>query len=135
MKNAADGTATTIEITVPVDIQRFAQNRHHRDWRVRASSDKTAKRAGRAAWIAAGQPRADRHCVVHIVVRRAKHLDYFNIHGACKGIIDGVFKDGVTPDDKPEWVSAGRIVQEISREHRGRESVTFIIEPKGQLLW
>lgn len=121
-----------ITITIEYDVNRCSQNKREH-WRGRAKTHAAARTAARLAWMAAGSPRLSTQPVIlDIVVRRAHWLDYFNIHGACKPLIDGIFNDGITRDDSHKYLLPGSITQEISKEHKGREQVVFRVRhPEG----
>ena len=113
-----------IEIVVHYDINRTSQNqrRHWREW---MGVTARAKQIARAAWVQAGKPIAHGPVILDIIVRRARRMDYFNIHGACKPLIDGIFNDGVTRHDGPTCLKPGRVIQEQHKDYKGREQVVF----------
>lgn len=138
---------STVEIVVPVDVQRFSQNQRKADWRGWSSLKKEARDAGRVAWIRAGRPQVNPPAVLHITTHRARWLDYWNIPGACKSIIDGMCWDIdpltrkrfglILPDDGPQYLLPGRIRQIVKPAAKGRELVQFLFEECSQeaTLW
>jgi len=150
-------------IIVQVDIQRFSQNQRPGGIvRKRTKSGKIstfntgniqdkrlARSMGKAAWIREGKPVLNPPCALHITVHRARWLDYFNIHGACKSLIDGICwsidpvtnkrHGNILPDDAPKYLKPGEIHQDIDKRHKGREFVEFRFEEltlnNGDSLW
>lgn len=119
-----------ISITVPVDIARTSPNALTRlMWQERGRRKKTAKEAARVVWVCAGRPRVDCPVIVDIVIRRGRKLDADNALAACKPAIDGLFKDGLVPDDGPRWLTIGEVRQESGKEWKGRECVEFLVRP------
>lgn len=116
-----------IRITVHIDPNRTALNQRLH-WRERHRRNKCAKETARLAWLAAGGPRVIGQVRVSVIVRRARALDPDNIIGALKPSFDGIFREGVTPDDSARWIQLGEVTQEIDRRWRGREEVEFLIE-------
>lgn len=116
-----------IRLVVPFNLQRCSPNRrlHHM---AKARETRAAREAARCAWVAAGSPRLEGKVRVSVIVRRARPLDQANIWAACKGALDGIFVEGVTPDDGPEFVELGRVQQEVGKAWKGAEQVVFVIE-------
>lgn len=132
--------STSTTIIIPFDCQRTSQNSfsHHGSRFSQSSANKQAHRAARAAWLAAGQPRWTCKVRLDIIVRRARAMDEVNIPGACKALIDGIFRernhrgewiDGALPDDSAKWLKLGSYGQEIDKKYRHNEFVVFTITP------
>lgn len=118
-----------IRIVVPWDPNRTSENRVASANRfARSHLMKTAKELARMAWLAAGKPTSAVPVRVSVIVRRGRRMDDWNIPGACKPLIDGLFVRGVTPDDGPRWVHLGGVRQETGKRWAGREECEFIIE-------
>lgn len=117
-----------ISITVPIDVGRTSPNArlHHYE---RGRRNRAAKDAARLVWIGAGRPTLDCPVIVDVVIRRARALDGDNALAACKPVVDGIFNDGLTPADSPKWVTFGTVTQEVGCQHKGRESVEFLVRP------
>lgn len=115
-------------ITVPGDVAKSSPNsmggRHrfaiHR-------LEKQAMETARYCWIAAGRPRAKGKVRVGITVRRGRIMDIANIVSGAKGALDGIFKDGVTPDDSPRYLELGAVRQETGKRWKGKEEVSFAV--------
>lgn len=100
-------------------------------WAERARRNKRAKWRAREAWEKSGSAKATGRVRVTLTVRRAKALDGDNLISGCKPIIDGIFKDGVTPDDSAKWVALQTPQQEIAARWKGLEHVLVTIESEG----
>jgi hypothetical protein len=117
----------TIALKIHYDPQLLSPNlRLH--WRQRAKRTQAAREAARLAWLAAGSPVSDAPVVLHAILRRARRIDDDNAWGCLKALRDGVFTDGVTPNDSPAWVSMGTLRQQAEKRWKGREEVIFIIQ-------
>ena len=69
---------------------------------------------------------------VSVIIRRARSLDPDGIWAGLKPAIDGIFREGVTPDDSARWIRLGEITQETHNRWLGREEVEFVIETEAQ---
>lgn len=117
------------EITVNFDIGRTRENLLRRKhWSYRSREMGAARLHAHCAWVLAGCPTSAGPVRVSLVIRRARAMDNANCWTAAKALLDGIFVKALTPDDSPKWVSLGELRQEISREHKGRESVVVIVE-------
>ena len=120
-----------IRIWVRWDINRTSRNRMEGlHWAEKRRLDRAATEAARIAWMIGGSPRIEVPVRVDIVIRRARKLDPDNALSGCRSLINGLFKDALTPDDSPEWLTIGEVRQETAGEHKHRESVEFIIRSK-----
>lgn len=116
-----------IRITVPIDPNLTSPN-HRLHWGERARRNTRARELARLAWLAAGGPVAAGPVRVSVIIRRERALDPDNAVSCLKPLIDGIFREGVTPDDSARWIAHGAIVQERGKRWRGREEVEFVIE-------
>jgi hypothetical protein len=118
-------TDLVARLVVHFDVSQTTQNaRKH--WTGIHRSNKRAKLAAGEAWILAGMPRCNFPVEVRLINCRTRTMDEFNFGGACKGIIDGLFKDRITPDDSPEWVRFLPVEQRPHKSHR--TDPTVIVE-------
>ena len=60
---------------------------------------------------------------VKLINCRTREMDELNFGGACKGIIDGIFINGLTPDDTPKWVHFLGCEQRPHKSHRADPTV------------
>ena len=121
----ADGPVT---ITVRFDVGLTSPNlrlhwaeRGRRAWRARALAT--------SAWREAGCPTMTSPVDVSLLVRRARRLDLDNLIASCKGAIDGLFNEAITPDDSETWVRSLRVAQETGKQWKGAEEVVVTITP------
>lgn len=106
------------------DLARTNPNKRPGKWgKIKANT--AARRAGRYAWYDAGRPESDAPVIVDVVVQRARKLDQANIWAALKGPMDGMFVDGLTPDDNEQWLTLGTITQEPDPKWKDHERVLF----------
>lgn len=109
-------------IVVRFDVAKTSPNaRSH--WRTRHNNNRKAKLAAREAWMIYGMPRSSTPIDVQIILLRSRELDQDNALAACKGIIDGLFKDCITPDDTPAWVTFRPVEQRPHKSHRADPTV------------
>lgn len=108
-------------------MQRVSPNKrlHHM---TRARLNRLARFAGEWGWAQAGRPRATGPVRVTLVLHRGRSIDQANAWAACKGALDGVFVNALTPDDSPRWLRLGEVIQEPGKEWRGRERAVFVVE-------
>jgi hypothetical protein len=90
-------------LVVHFDVSKTSQNARCHFWKI-AKWNKSAKLAAAEAWLRGGMPRFDFPVDVRLINCRTRTMDELNFGAACKGVVDGLFKDRVTPDDSPEWV-------------------------------
>jgi len=64
-----------------------------------------------------------------MIVRRGRMIDQDNAIGGSKPLRDGIFNDGLTPDDSPKWVKLGGVEFEVGKQWKDRPEVIFIVEP------
>lgn len=117
-------------IVIRWDVARTADNRTRRGghWSQRARVVKMAREAARLAWLNAGSPTASGKVRLSVICRRARQMDTCNIVGGLKPLIDGVFVNGMTPDDTPKHLELGSVTQETNKRWKGAEEVEFVIE-------
>ena len=109
-------------LVVHFDVALTSPNaRSH--WRTRHNNNRKAKLAAREAWMIYGMPRSSAPVDVQIILLRSRELDQDNALAACKGIIDGLFKDCITPDDTPAWVAFRPVQQAPHKSHRADPTV------------
>lgn len=109
-------------LVVHFDVAKTSQNaRNH--WREIAKWNRKAKIAAAEAWIVAGRPRSLVPVNVRLTNCRTRTMDEFNFGAACKGIIDGLFKDRITPDDSPEWVHFLAVEQQPDKANKSDPTV------------
>jgi hypothetical protein len=126
-----------IRIILPRDILPLAQNQSA--FRHAGTNSRLRKASARDAyncWVAAGKPTTlPEHWPVRldIIVRRSAQVDHYNIHGACKWMIDALFKEAITPDDNPRFLEPGETVQQISRDYLHRPEVEFVVRSASDL--
>jgi hypothetical protein len=125
------GDRALIRIVVPLDPNIGSKNRGarmHPAKRTRIKNE--ALETARMAWKAAGKPRAKAFPVtVFATVRRGRTMDTQNIvHSTTwAAMIDGIFRDGVTPDDSPAYVVWAEIVQQAGKGWARRPDVELDI--------
>jgi hypothetical protein len=119
-----------IVITVPCDPQRTSPNVLVRTPNPYAKGRriKRARVMARLAWVAAGKPTSDGPVRVDVLIRRGRILDEQNAWSALKPHMDGIFVDGLTPNDGPAWVTLGTVTQETGKQWRGREEIVFTVQ-------
>jgi hypothetical protein len=126
-----------IRIVVPRDILPLAQNQS--EFRHAGTNTRLRKGSARDAyncWVAAGKPTTlPEHWPVKldIIVRRGRRVDHFNVHGACKWMVDALFKDAITPDDRPRFLEAGEISQQVAQIYADRPEVVFVVRSASDL--
>lgn len=122
-----------IRITIPGDPYLTSQNRvvRYRHWGARKRLYSEARQKARACWLAAGKPTAPGKVRVSVLVRRGKVLDESNVWSGLKPWLDGLFVEGITPDDSPRYVQLGEIRQETGQAWCHRPEVQFLIEVLG----
>lgn len=121
----ADGP---LSITVPFDVGRTSPNRRMH-WAVRAREVKRARLFAESAWRAAGSPTMTEPVDVSLLVRRGRRMDLDNLLASCKGALDGLFNEAITPDDSETWVRSLRVAQETGRQWKGAEQLVVTITP------
>jgi hypothetical protein len=120
-----------ISLVIPIDPNLGSKNRcarMHRAKRTRIKNDALA--TARNVWKAAGKPRFTTFPVrVQAIVRRGRVMDEANIIGSTTwaAMIDGIFKDGVTPDDSPRYIQWDRLIQVTGKEWARRPEVVLEI--------
>lgn len=114
-----------IRIVVPVDVGNANPNRL-RTVRKKIHVRKTHKEAAQWAWVAAGRPVFTAFPItVNVTIRRGREMDQDNAVASLKGVMDGLFKNAITPDDAQKYVLLGTIRQEISKEWKRKPEVEF----------
>jgi hypothetical protein len=109
-------------LVVHFDVALTSQNRKA-NTRQRMSARKASRLAGWEAWLEAGRPRSAVPVDVKLINCRTREMDELNFGGSCKGIIDGIFINGLTPDDTPKWVSFLKCEQRPHKSHRADPTV------------
>ncbi len=140
------------EITIPWDASTLSGNSPLHPM-VHRRILKQGRAAAEAVWRQQHSPVLDVPLTVHIVVRRARPMDDYRILAGTECLRDALFakrryeakhlppppgrkrhmvveRGLMVPDDSPQWVKLGRVEQVTAPEHRGRETVTFIIEAR-----
>lgn len=117
-----------IRIEVPYDVQRCSPNKSLH-WAERNRRREAAWLLARKAWADAGSPVSAGPVRVSLLIQRARRLDEDNAIACCKPIIDALFKGAITPDDNPQWVRFGTLMQATSGIYHRNESVIVIAEP------
>lgn len=115
-------------IIIPWDVNRTSPNRRLH-WARRNVLNQSAKLLAFNQWVQAGRPTARDTVRVSVIVRRYRRLDNDNALAGCKPVFDGLFRDAITPDDGPEWVTLGTVTQETGARWLGAEEVEVIVEP------
>jgi hypothetical protein len=119
-------------LSIPLDIGPMAPNKLLRKhWAVRQKFAKMVDNAAFAYWHRAGRPRAIGPVIVTYTVRRARKLDNDGCLGALKFLTDGLFKNRITPDDSPEWVTFNPVCQLIQPKWQGAPEVVVLVEEIG----
>jgi hypothetical protein len=75
----------------------------------------TIKNAAHIVWVSKGKPKATGRVRVDLLSMRRKALDEDNMWAAFKPVGDGLFKDAITPDDSPQYVTLGTITHTYDR--------------------
>ena len=112
-------------LVVHFDVALTSPNNRVSHW-TRHANNKKAKRAAKEAWMVYGMPRSSTPVDVQLILLRSRELDQDNALAACKGIIDSLFKDCITPDDVPAWVTFRPVQQNPHKSHR--TDPTVIVE-------
>lgn len=109
-------------LVVRFDVAKTSPNaRSH--WTVRNRENKKAKLAAWESWILYGSPVADGPVDAQIILLRSREMDQDNALASCKGIIDGLFKDRITPDDIPKYVAFRPVQQAPHKSHKADPTV------------
>ncbi len=114
-----------IRIIVPVDPQQASPNKRGH-WAKLAKVKHHHKETAALCWMAAGRPRSRESVHVEVIIRRGRFIDQDNALACCKALIDGLFKDAITPDDSPTWVKSYTIRQEVGSQWKQHPEVEFI---------
>jgi hypothetical protein len=116
-------------IIVPWDVARTAPNarRSHWDRRIGNSEAHRAREWAHIAWKQAGCPRARGRVRVILVARRRRAMDWDNIVAGAKPVLDGLFKDAITPDDSPACIESISVAQDTRRIHHRSESLEVVV--------
>lgn len=117
----------TIRITVPFDPSLLSNNQRLH-WAERQRRTRAVRDTARLCWLQAGSPQAAGPVRVSLIVRRGRKMDADNLLTGCKGAADALFKQAVTPDDGPRWLSWGEVEQETGKQYALKPEVIFIIE-------
>ena len=114
-------------LIIPVDANEMNPNKRRRlrDW-IRAKTEH--KRAAEWAWAAASFPIATRPVTVSVTIRRGRTLDEDNARASLKAVFDGLFKNGITPDDSPKWVKLGTLTQEVGKRWKLKPEIEIVVE-------
>jgi hypothetical protein len=116
-------------LSLPLDIGPLSPNRTlGRHWSVREKLKRITERTAYAVWHKAGKPRAAGPVIVTYTVRRARKLDGDNALSACKALGDCLFKNRITRDDSPEWVTFNPVVQVFTPKSKAAPSVDVLVE-------
>lgn len=124
-------TDLVARLVVHFDVSQTTQNAR-KNWRGIHKANKKAKAAAAEAWIVAGMPRSPVPVDVRLINCRTRTMDEFNFGGACKGIIDGLFKDRITPDDSPEWVHFLAVEQRPDKANKSDPTVIVEVYRRGE---
>lgn len=122
--------AFPLVLRVEWDPNLLSANRTQEHWRVTHKKKVAARRQFGLAYDAAGRPVWNVPVVVDVVIRRARRMDETNARGALKCGEDVLFKNAITPDDKPAWVAWGTVRQEIAGKWSGREECELTVWPR-----
>jgi hypothetical protein len=116
-------------LLIPLDIGPMAPNKLlRRHWSVRAKHAQQTDRLAFAYWHRAGRPKAIGPVVVSYTVRRGRKLDNDSCLGALKFLTDGLFKNRITKDDSPEWVTFNPVVQ-VLKKH-GTPEIEVLVQER-----
>lgn len=116
-------------LTIPYDPGPAAPNKLLRKhWSVRQKHAKKTDQLAYAYWHNAGKPRANGPVVVTYTVRRGRKLDADGCLGALKFLTDGLFRNRITPDDAPEWVTFNPVIQVCSPKSKAAPEVSVLVE-------
>lgn len=118
-------------LVVHFDVAKTSQNAR-KNFMAIHRANKKAKLAAGEAWMVYGMPRFDFPVDILLINCRTRTMDEFNFGGACKGIIDGLFKDRITPDDSPEWVHFLPIEQRPDKSHKADPTVIVEVYRRGE---
>lgn len=122
MRNGGGMSDLIARLVVRFDVAKTSPNaRSH--WRTRHTNNKKAQRAAWESWLVYGSPVADGPVDVQIILLRSREMDQDNALASCKGIIDGLFKDRITPDDVPKYVTFRPVQQAPHKSHRADPTV------------
>ena len=118
-----------IRFVILFDVARVSPNQRLNRWE-RNRRNQAGRLNAFNEWAHAGRPQVDCPVVVDVVIRRARALDHDNAVASLKPCLDGIFKDALTPDDSPRWLTLGEVRQETAKEWKGKEHVEFIVRPR-----